>query len=116
MVQNREGISLDDITKEIDEWNRHFFVYHQFVMGLDVPSFRLDEETSPIMMELRRRRKEILQVILTLAPQVKIHLKACRKTPTLCRILEQNSDLNPLELARIVYGDTSGMYVNPPKV
>ncbi|MEK9159701.1 MAG: hypothetical protein AAB383_03140 [Patescibacteria group bacterium] len=115
MITNREGVTVDDILKEIELWNRHLFLYNRFVMELDVPSYRLDEETRPVMKEIRGIRKQALPTVIGLAPKAKAHLKTCGQTPTLCKILDQNPELSLLEIARVVYGDTSGHYVIPQK-
>lgn len=115
LVKNREGVSLEDIMKEIELWNRGLADFHRFVMDVDTPSFRLDESTRPVMAEIRKIRKAIVPTLLAKIPQVKAQLIKYGEVPTLLRILKQNPEINLLEIARIVYGDTSGHYVLPPK-
>jgi hypothetical protein len=115
VLANREGLELRAMEREYTAWLDALSYYRDFVTTVFTDSYRMDPRTLPRLEERRKACQEAME-----SEQFKASLLAFRviidKTPgipTLRRILRQNPDITVFDIAKIVYGDVSGMYVPP---
>jgi hypothetical protein len=115
MLKDRAGIELDEMRKEYALWLDALSYYHDFVTTTYTDSYRIDPRTLARLDETRRICKECME-----SERFKASLVAFRiivgnipNVPTLNRILAQNPELTVFDIAKVVYGDVSGMYVLP---
>jgi len=115
MIRNRDGIEIGEMQKEYTEWLNALSYYRNFVMTTYTESYRIDPRTLPHLRENREISRENME-----SGRFKASLVAFRvivnndpNVPTLKRILAQNPDVTVFDIAKVVYGDVSGMYVLP---
>lgn len=115
MLTNRFGIDLDAMRNEYDSWLEALGFYKDFITTAYTDSYRMDPRTQPRVEETRRFAQECMQ-----SERFRASLAGFRamilnsdSLPTLQRILAQNPEVSVFDIARVVYGDVSGMYVFP---
>lgn len=115
MLHNRDGIEIEDMRMEYSEWLNALSYYHNFVTTIYTDGYRIDPRTLPRLDENRKIIKECME-----SERFKGSLLAFRiivggdpNLPSLRRILAQNPEVTVFDIAKIVYGDVSGMYVLP---
>ncbi len=115
MLGNRDGIELGEMREEYTEWLEALSYYHDFVMTTYTESYRMDPQTLPQLRKNREISKECMESGRFKASLIGIRIIVNNnpKVPTLKRILAQNPDVTVFDIAKVVYGDVSGMYVLP---
>lgn len=115
MLGNRDGIELGEMREEYTEWLEALSYYHDFVMTTYTESYRMDPQTLPQLRKNREISKECMESgrFKTSLIGIRIIVNNNPKVPTLKRILAQNPDVTVFDIAKVVYGDVSGMYVLP---
>jgi hypothetical protein len=114
-LSNRDGIKLDEMTREYTEWLNALSYYRDFVTTIYTDSYRMDPRTLPNLYENRRVSNECME-----SGRFKCSLTAFRaiiasnpRVPSLKRILVQNPHVTVFDVAKVVYGDVAGVYVLP---
>jgi len=107
------GIDLGAMREEYPAWLRHLGFYRDFVTTHYTAGYRMDPQTLPRLQQIRQNCAEAMASDHFLASLVAFRAMVCSspETPTLARILVQNPDVSVFDVARIVFGDVSGMYV-----
>jgi hypothetical protein len=116
MLSSREGIRTSDIECEYPRWLMALTYYRDFITDVYTDSYRIEPRTLPRIAENRRMVKGALE-----STRFKASLRALavmiRKNPDLpllARILSENPAVSVFDIAKVIYGDTAGMYVMPP--
>jgi hypothetical protein len=114
-LKNRDGVAIADMRGEYTRWLSALSYYHDFVTTTYTESYRMDPRTLPRLRDNRKLSIECME-----SERFKASLVAFRyivtNTPDLqClrRILAQNPEVTVFDIAKVVYGDVSGMYVLP---
>lgn len=115
MLRDRSGLEVDLMCGEYPLWLEALRYYSELVMTVYTDSYRIDPGTLPHLAANRRTLQECLA-----SQQFQGSLVAFRAiiannpdVPVLNRVLAQNPAISVFDVAKIVYGDVSGMYVLP---
>lgn len=100
---------------EYTAWLSVLSYYQDFVTTTYTDSYRIDPRTLPRLRENRRLSIECIESERFQASLVAFRYIVSNAADLQClgRILAQNPELTVFDIAKVVYGDVSGMYVLP---
>jgi hypothetical protein len=116
LLQDVTGIAVEAMCEEYDHWLQILNFYRDFVTTHFTAGYRIDPRTLPQLHQTRRRCAEAMASDRFVASLVAFRAMAVKNpdVPILARILERNPNTTVFDIARIVFGDVSGMHVPYP--
>lgn len=114
-LKNRDGVTIAGMRAEYTAWLSVLSYYQDFVTTTYTDSYRIDPRTLPRLRENRRLSIECIESERFQASLVAFRYIVSNAADLQClgRILAQNPELTVFDIAKVVYGDVSGMYVLP---
>jgi hypothetical protein len=112
-LRDTTGIELAAMREEYPAWLRLLGFYEDFVTTHYTAGYRMDPQTLPRLQQIRQNCAEAMASDHFLASLIAFRAMACSspETPTLAQILAENPDVSVFDVAKIIFGDVSGMYV-----
>lgn len=112
-LRDPSGIQIDPLRAEYARWLEILNYYREFVTNQYTAGYRIDPHTMPRLHETRRLCAEAMATDRFASSLAAFRAIACADSnvPMLKRILEQNPHLSVFDIAKVIFGDVSGMYV-----
>jgi hypothetical protein len=113
ILRDTSGVELAAMRHEYPHWLRLLGFYREFVTTHYTAAYRMDPRTLPRMSQTRQECAEAMASDRFTASLIAFRAMACSSpdVPVLARVMAQNPDVSIFDVAKIVYGDVSGMYV-----